>query len=230
MYLGMLVVMMRAHAKNYYVAPVYPILFAAGAVAFQQWFSRSRRTAWLSPALCCAIAIWGAVTVPLVLPVLPPYTTLSYGRKMHLLPLIDPKDESPLPQLLADRLGWHHFVKDVAGVFLSLPPQERKVAGIYCDNYGEASAINIYGPKYGLPLAVSGHQNYFYWGSHGYTGKVLIIIGGKKQEWEKQFASVTEIERVYNPLANHYSNRPIYLCRGEHVPLSADWPNWKDWY
>lgn len=230
MYLGMIVVMMRAHAKNYYVAPVYPILFSAGAIALQQWFSGSRKTAWLSPALCCVIAIWGAVTLPLILPVFPPYATLSYARKMHLLPMTDPKDESPLPQLLADRLGWRHFVKDVAGVFLSLTPQERKETGIYCDNYGEASAIDIYGAKYRLPSAVSGHQNYFYWGSHGYTGKVLIVIGGKKQEWEKKFASVTEIERVYNPLANHYSNRPIYLCRGEYVPLSVDWPHWKNWY
>ena len=230
MYFGMLIVMMRAHAKNYYVAPIYPILFAAGALAFQEWSSGPRKTTWLSPALCCVLAFWGAINLPLVIPVMPPYTTLHYAKTMHLLPESDPPDESPLPPVLADRLGWHHFVADVAHVYASLSPAERAQTGIYCDNYGEASAINVYGPAYGLPTAVSGHQNYFYWGPHGYTGEVLIVIGGRKQALQKQFASVEQIERVYNPLANHFSNRPIYLCRGEKVPLSADWQKWKNWY
>jgi hypothetical protein len=231
MFLGMLAVMMRAHALNYYVAPVYPILFAAGAVANQEWFSASRKTAWLLPALGSVIAVCGAITLPLVLPVLPPYAAAHYFAKVaYLLPNSDLANESPLLQILADRLGWHHFVTDVATVYASLPPKERAQAGIYCDNYGEASAINVYGPRHGLPTAVSGHQNYFYWGSNGYTGQVLIVIGWSKKELQKRFVSVQEIERVYNPLANHFSNRPIYLCRGEKVPLNLYWPLAKDWY
>ena len=231
MFLGMLVVMMRAHALNYYVAPVYPVLFAAGAVALQEWLSASRKTAWLLPALGSVVAVWGAITLPLVVPVLPPYTTVHYFAKiMYLIPKSDLPDASPLLPILSDRLGWHHFVADVATVYASLSPQERAETGIYCDNYGEASAINIYGPRYGLPTAVSGHQNYFYWGSNGYTGQVLIVIGGSKQDLQKRFASVEKIERVYNPLANHFSNRPIYLCRGEKIPLNVYWPHVKNWY
>lgn len=230
MYLGMLLVMVRAHAKNYYVAPVYPILFAAGAVAYQEWFSTSPKTRWLAPAVACLIGIWGAITLPLSIPVMPPHKTLAYAKGMHLLRKSDPTDQSPLPAILADRLGWHHFVADVARVYASLPPAERAVTGIYCDNYGEASAINLYGPEYGLPIAVSGHQNYFFWGANGYTGKVLIMIGGTRKELQKQFASVEKFQRSYNPLANHFSNRPIYLCRGERRSMSEDWSNWKSWY
>lgn len=230
MYIGMLLVMMRAHAKNYYVAPVYPVLFAAGAIAWQHLFGESKKTKWLLPAWCLVMAVAGAVVLPTILPVLPPQLCLRYMRVMHLADENPAIDQSPLAPLLADRIGWHHLVADVAHVYYSLSPEDRATTGIYCDNYGEASAINVYGRKLGLPTAVSGHQNYFYWGANGYSGKILIVLGGSLKDLQSQFASVEVIQRTYNPLANHFSNRPIYLCRGEHIPLTVYWPRAKNWY
>src|SRR5439155_26112240 len=34
--------MMALGAKNYYAGPIYPIMLAAGAVAFEQWFANRR--------------------------------------------------------------------------------------------------------------------------------------------------------------------------------------------
>ena len=52
MYVVLLAIMIHLLAKDYYVAPVYPVLFAAGALAWQNLFSGSRKTAWLLPAWC----------------------------------------------------------------------------------------------------------------------------------------------------------------------------------
>ena len=230
MYVLLLAIMIHLYAKDYYVAPVYPVLFAAGALAWQQTFSASRKTAWLLPAWCVVMAILGAITLPMAIPVLPPYTWIRYTKALHLK---SGKTESattgPLPQFYADRFGWHGMVAEVAQIYHSLSPADQAKAGIFCDNYGEASAIDLFGPEYGLPTAISGHQNYFFWGPHGYTGQVLIIVGEHKEGPEKYCSSVEQAGARDNPLAMPYENRPIYLCRGGRIPLNLYWPHTKSW-
>ncbi len=230
-YLVLLAIMIPLYAKDYYVAPIYPGLFAAGALAWQTAFSASRKTAWLLAAWCVVLIIFGAITLPMAIPVLPPYTWIRYTTDMHMK---SGKTENaatgPLPQFYADRFGWHGMVAELAHVYNTLSPSDRANAGIFCNNYGEASAIDIYGPKYGLPQAISGHQNYFYWGPRGYSGQTLIVVGESKNKLQKYFPSVVEVGRTYNPLAMPYENRPIYLCRGGKMPLSQYWPHAKNWY
>lgn len=231
MYLVLLAIMIHFYAKDYYVAPVYPVLFAAGALAWQQTFSSSRKTAWLLPAWCVAMAVLGAITLPMAIPVLPPYTLIRYTKALHLKSgNTETAKTGPLPQFYADRFGWHGLVAEVAQIYRSLSPTEQSKVGIFCENYGEASAINLFGPKYGLPTAISGHQNYFYWGPHGYTGQLLIVVGQRKQDPEKYCSSVEQVGATDNPLAMPYENGPIYLCRGGRIPLAKYWPHVKNWH
>ena len=72
---------------------------------------------------------------------------------------------SVLPQHFADEFGWPEMVATVAGVYDSLPPDERAETAILAGNYGGAGAIYFFGPHYGLPKAISAHQNYYYWGT-----------------------------------------------------------------
>jgi len=231
MYIVLLAIMIHLFAKDYYVAPVYPVLFAAGALAWQNLFSGSRKTAWLLPAWCVVMVILGALALPMGIPVMSPYTWIRYKQVLDLTSQnTDTAKTGPLPQFYADRFGWHGLVAEVARIYNSLVPADRAKAGIFCNNYGEAGAIDLFGPKYGLPPAISGHQNYYFWGPRGYSGDVLIVVGETKSNVEKYCNSVQQVGEVDNPLAMPFENGPIYLCRGGKVPLSAYWPNVRNWY
>lgn len=230
-YVLFLVVMIHELAKDYYLAPIYPVLFAAGALAWQQMFTPSRKTAWLLPAWCVMLAVFGAITLPMGLPVLPPYTWIRYTTAMHLRSgNTETAKSGPLPQFYADRFGWQAMVAEIASIYNFLPANERHQTGIFCDNYGEAGAIDIFGPKYGLPPAISGHQNYFFWGPRGYTGAELILVGTSKTDADGYCASVEQVGRFDDPLAMPFENGPIYLCRGGKIPLQKHWPQTKNWY
>lgn len=231
MYVVLLAIMIHLYAKDYYVAPVYPVLFAAGALAWQNLFSSSRKAAWLVPAWCVVMLMLGAITLPMGIPVLPPYTWIRYTRALHLTSEnTETAKTGPLPQFYADRFGWHGLVAEVARIYDSLSPADRANAGIFCNNYGEAGAIDLFGPQYGLPPAVSGHQNYYFWGSRGHSGALMIVVGESKADVQQYCDSVQQVGEVDNPLAMPFENGPIYLYRGGKVPLSVYWPQVKNWY
>jgi hypothetical protein len=134
---------------------------------------------------------------------------------------------SEMPQLFADQFGWEEMVAKVARYYHSLPAEERKKTVIYCGNYGEAGAIDFYGRKYGLPPAISGHQNYFLWGTHGATGESVILVGDdpEPEMWE----SLRVVDRTFHPYAMPEENAPIYHGRGLKRPLAEVWPSVKHW-
>jgi hypothetical protein len=135
-----------------------------------------------------------------------------------------------LPQFYADRFGWQNMVATVSSVYQSLPSQERAKCAIYADNYGEAGAIDFLGTRIGLPKAISGHNNYFLWGPRGYTGEVMIVIGGKREDLDKTFAQVEQKATVVNEYAMPFENHlPIYLCRKLRKPLKELWPKVKNY-
>jgi hypothetical protein len=225
-----LVVLVLLKGKNYYLAPAYPMLFAAGAAGFERWTAvRWRR---MRPAyVVVLVAVIGAM-FPIGVPVMSPETTAAYQEKMGITP---PRTErshtAVLPQHLGDRLGWEEMVATVARVYDSLPPEERAKAGVFAQNFGEAGAIDILGRKYGLPPALSGNQNYFFWGPRGYTGEVLIVLDDDDDDLTSLFASVED----KGPVGTHSHAMPyekrmrIYLCRGMKQPLAEFWPRVKWW-
>jgi hypothetical protein len=103
------------------------------------------------------------------------------------------KFTSPLPQILSDRFGWPQMVAGFAARYNALPPDVRARTGIFCGNYGEASAVNILGPQYGLPTAISGHQNYFFWGWNGYTGESMLTLGTTPADYADTYAEVIDL-------------------------------------
>jgi hypothetical protein len=151
---------------------------------------------------------------------------------MHFTPKdSENHDATILPQFYADRFGWQEMVEKVARIYDSLPPQERAVTGIYTGNYGEASAINLFGSQYGLPVAVSGHQTYWLWGPHGYSGQEMIIINGSTlEEMGQYYASCVVAGKLDNPLSMPWEKKPIYLCRGRKSTYEADWKDFKYYY
>jgi hypothetical protein len=137
-------------------------------------------------------------------------------------------DSPKLPQVLADRFGWRELTRDVSTVFHSLTHEEQSKAAIFTQNYGEAGAIDFFGKQYGLPKAISGHNNYWYWGPRGFTGEVLITVGGRKEDHQKGFESV-ELAMVHTSeyAMPFETNLPIYVCRRAKAPVETIWPKVK---
>ena len=232
MYLLFLALMMAMHAKDYYLAPVYPVFFAAGGVVRFLW---ARERAWKNAligvyALILAVSLF--LFVPFSIPVLPPQRFLAYAKAMHITPKDTENHEATiLPQFYADRFGWSDLVTQVNTIYHALPPNEQAITGIFAGNYGQASAINLFGPKLGLPQAISGHQNYWIWGPRGYTGQEMIIISGAKPDEIKPYYASCKIVGVRNnPLAMPWEHGNIYLCYGRKKTYAADWNDLKHYY
>jgi hypothetical protein len=227
-----ILIFMITHGKDYYSAPAYVILFAAGSVATERLIAvRPKWRTVLRPACFIWLALGVVPLLPLVLPVLPIETFLRY--QSHL-PFEVPKTErsfvgETLPQYYADEFPWPGLVAATARVYHSLTPEEQQRAAIFGSNYGQAAAIDFFGPQYGLPKAISGHQNYFLWGPRQYTGDIVILLGSTEREAREQFESVMVAATLDNPYAYRYENRPILLCRGLKWNLQTEWSKVKNW-
>ena len=135
----------------------------------------------------------------------------------------------PLPQEWGDQFGWPELVAQVASIYNSLPPEERSKAAILTGNYGEAGAIDLFGPAYGLPQAISGHQTHSMWGPEEYSGEVVIFLQYSKGFMERHCASYEEAAVHSHPWGMDEENRPIYVCRGLKPSLPELWNDLKHW-
>jgi hypothetical protein len=215
--------------RVYYLYPAFPVLFAGGSVMWEAWLDRPRYQ-WLKLAYPTLMVVFSAVFSPLAIPVLPPEMYIRYTKALHRQPpRIETHRLGPLPQLYADQFGWEEMTATVARVYNSLPPEVRAKTAIFGQNYGQAGAIDLFGPKYGLPPAISGHQNYFYWGPREYTGESVIVMEGQQQDLERRFASVERVASVYHPYSMPYEHFDVFYCRGLKQPLKEIWPQVKNW-
>ncbi|HUR97451.1 MAG TPA: glycosyltransferase family 39 protein [Pyrinomonadaceae bacterium] len=229
-YLFTLLLMILLGAKNYYLVPIYPMLFAAGGVLLEKVSSGLRFREALVISYSFVLGLFGIVFLPMAVPILAVENLIAYQEKLGIEP---PKTEvghnGPLPQHFGDRFGWEGMVEKVAAVYHSLPPHERKKAAIYAGNYGEAGAIDRFGPAYGLPKAISGHQSYFMWGPREYDGSVILLLGSKREEAERNCSSVEVSDLVEHPYAMAEERFSILVCRGLKTPLPELWPKLKHW-
>jgi hypothetical protein len=232
-YLFFLAVMMALHSKDYYVAPIYPILFAAGGIAWEQRFASRRRVVdnriFAFPVMSAVLVVFAILILPLAIPVMRPSTWIAYTKALHLYNAsgnTENQSSGSLPQFYADRFGWQEEVDQVTRIYHSLSPEDQAKVGIVCSNYGEASAINFLG--YGLPIAISGHNTYWLWGPRGATGDVMIVINGATpEEMHKFYDSVQIAGRMDNPYSMPYERRNIYLVRGRRKNVLGDWLSFK---
>ena len=214
--------------KPYYLSPIYPVFLAAGALAFEEYVARKGR-AWIFTTYTSLIVVSGVALLPMFLPLLPPQEYSRIAAKIGINEVkTERQEDTQLPQVLADRFGWRELARDVAQVFKSLNPEDQSRVAIYTQNYGEAGAIDFFGGQYGLPKAISGHNSYWLWGTHGFSGDIAIVVGGRRQDHERAFESVELISVHKADFAMPYENNlPIYLCRKLKAPLGNIWPSTK---
>ena len=222
-------VILTLDPRVYYLYPAYPILFAAGSVTWESWLARWRLKS-IRIGYPVLMLVSGALIAPFALPVLPVRTYLRYGRTLHFQqPAIEKWKLGPLPQVYADQFGWKEMVATVARVYNGLPDDVRAKTAIFAQNYGQAGAIDLFGPAYGLPKAISGHQSYFLWGPRDFTGESVIVLQGRPEKLQDLFASVTKVATVYHPYSMPLEHFDVFYCRGLKWPLREVWPKVKSW-
>jgi hypothetical protein len=227
-----MVCMLTMHGRMYYPAPAYPMLFAAGGLAFGRWFAAVRSGAWLRPAYVGMLLITGILNAPFAyFPLLSVNQYLAYSRWLHFgPPKLENHEMGPLPQIYADQFGWKEMAQVVAEAYYELPSEERNSCAIFGQNYGQAGAIDFFGAKMGLPPAISGHQNYYYWGPRGYSGACMIVMGDQRERLEKLFDSVQFVGHVEHPLSMPYEHFDVFICRKPKFgTLEQLWPKVKSW-
>jgi hypothetical protein len=198
--------------------------------------ARFAQRSTLRTALQFAVVVLAILGIfPLLPVVLPILRVDTYLRYQEHLPISVPRSEhghmgTPLPQHYADEFGWPEMVAATAQVYHSLTPEEQTKAAIFANNYGEAGAIDFFGPNFGLPKAISGHQNYFLWGPRNYTGEIVIVLGSEDPDNDRKFFdSVQVAAELHNPYSVPSERRAILLCRGLKQDLRTLWPSLKNW-
>ena len=174
--------------------------------------STSRRT-FLQTAGALAPAILSGLLLPIGLPVLPAQAAAgSIVWKVR-------KD-------FADEYGWPDLARQVQSVYQGLPDGERGSAMIPAENYGEAGALDLYGPGPGLPQVVSPHLTYYYWAPGRMAPQTVIAVGYSEDQLRPLFADVEQAGTVGNSygVRNEEFGRPIYVCRRPRRPLWLEWP------
>jgi hypothetical protein len=120
------------------------------------------------------------------------------------------------------------MTKTVAGAYEGLPARERSQACVFTSNYGEASALNFLGRKYGLPRAISGHNSYFLWGPDGCTGKTMITVGVPREQIERGYAAVERAATITCRYCMPEENGvPVYVATKPKAPIGRLWPETK---
>ena len=223
------VAIMTLDPRTYYLFPAFPVLFAGGAVLWERWLAEPRLK-WVRAVYGTLMVLAAALLAPTLIPLLPPETYIRYAHATHLQqPQVENHKMGPLPQLFADQFGWPEMAATVAGVYNSLPPDVRARTGIFGKNYGQAGAIDLFGPRYGLPPAISGHQSYFLWGPRSYTGESMIVMEGNQSSLERDYTSVRKVAHVSHPYSMPYEHFDVFYCQGLKQPMRQAWPRMKNW-
>jgi len=193
-----------AHGRGYYSAPLFPILFAAGATV----------TPRRMKVFAIALLVLGFGVAPFVLPLAPINSALFKTAVLN--------------GDFVEEIGWPELVQEVARIWSAIPPEERLRTAIYCSNYGEAGAIDLYGPAYGLPNAIGGVNSYWLRGPGNPPPETVIVLGGHRDRLEKRFNSVTLAGHPPNPYSienEETRDHPdIFICRGLKGSWADLWP------
>jgi hypothetical protein len=202
--LALVVLFLTTGARYYYVAGLYPVCWAAGAVELQ----RLDPARWWRWALSWPVYVLSAVIAITTLPVLP----ISW-----------PTLAKPYSQLL---LGWPEEADTVADAYRALPPASARNTVVVTEWYWDAAAIDRYGPTRGLPHVYSGHRGYWYFGAPPDHSGTVLFVGSDYTYLGRYFTEVRQVATVTTgPMMNLLSRpTPIWLCSGQRAPWSRLWP------
>jgi hypothetical protein len=224
-----IVIVRLGHGKDYYLSPLYPMLFAIGAAALAPMASKGPGKIVAGIAVLSGV-VFSALVAPMALPILSPPVLAAYMRTIGIVPQQQERSfkGTALPQVMADQLGWHDFVRQVEAAWNRIPPEMRARTAIKVENYGEAAALDLYGS--GLPPVVSGHNQYFLWGLRGQHPTNVLTVEGDMEGLKPHCRRATLLGTTWSPYAMTFENgKIIAFCEGVKPSLPTLWPELKNY-
>jgi hypothetical protein len=202
--------------RAYYALPAIALPLAAGVVVADGWWAacathgRRGRRAMVLGALAAGQLAVVAAAGPLVWPVLPTRTMVSLGLWQA--------------SWYKDELGWPELVRQTAGAWRAIAPFERADTAILARNYGEAGALDLYGPRLGLPQALSGHLSFQYWHPRRMPQHHVLAVGFDSATLRRLCRAHRVVARIDNRwrVGNEEEGRTIATCT-LRAPLGALW-------
>jgi 4-amino-4-deoxy-L-arabinose transferase-like glycosyltransferase len=201
-YLVLFVGFLVTGGKSYYLAPMYSALLAAGGVWFEHLSGSWRRSVG-------GLTVFGMVVGLFVaLPLLPVERVRSF----------DPTGE------LGETVGWPELIDQIAAAHELIPADRREEAVVFTGSYGEAGAVDVLGPEAGLPVAASGHNNYWLWGPPAEHGPI-IGVGSVAAGLQPICPNLSPVAILDNPygVENEVADQPLFLCLEPSGQLSEIW-------
>jgi len=222
MFLATFGLLFISKGRGYYVAPAYVMLVAAGAAWWEGWLAQ-RPAAWRQAgqgALWGLVGVGAVVGVVLVKPVVP--------INSALWPIT-----SGVNHEVVEMIGWPDLAEQVAAIYATIPAAQKPRTAIMAGNYGEAGALDLYGPALGLPRVISGANSLWARGYGDPPPETLIVVGFESSQATSMFSGcqlageVTNAYRVMNEESTRHTG--LYLCGGPRRPWAALWPDMQ-WY
>ena len=215
--------------RDYYLAPAYPLLFAAGAISLERLL-RSRHLHWLKPLYLMLLLQGGLLVAPYGLPLLPAsYLKLYAGFLAEYAymdgPLRNSDEElEELPPVFAEMFGWRERAQAVAQVYYTLDDADKEACVIITDNAALAGALRYYGRQMNFPVARCRQGSFFDWGPGDLPGEVVITAGLSLDTLKNRYGFIryqSTVHVEYAPKA--LSDTPIYLCKKPNMSLQEFW-------
>jgi len=222
LFIGLFIFMMLSGtSRSDRLAFAYPAAFTGGALFFENIITRFRLN-WLKPVLIILLAAGVGLALPVILPYFDYETVKAHTKFLGINTEIEKGKKPPLPQLLADRIGWEEKVKLVIDAYNSLPDEDKKHTIVAAGNYGQAGAIELYGKPFNIPPVACSHNTYFMWSKERINGNILVQIDNDDsfEGLHRLFEEVTVHPGIFksNFVSDHENNLVVFICRYPKMP------------
>jgi len=227
MLIGTWVFLVFQKSKPYYFAASFPVMMAAGGVAWE-WWTISKPWRWVRWVIAANLAVGLMVFLPLALPVLSPADLDVYQRRLGLAPTAaEVGHTSDLPQYFSDRFGWENLARTVAGVYAGLPADDRARTVVVGSDYGQSGALEYWSTEFELPPIYGRQNNYWLWGPPPVDeDTVVIAINFDIDDLEEVFQEVSVADVATSPWALEPKIK-VVVCRGLKRPIDEVWADIK---
>ena len=225
LFIGLFLFMMfTGTSRSDRLAFAYPAAFAGGGLFFA-YFIQKLNAKWVAGVLVILLFSGLALAMPIILPYFSYAAVESHVKFLGYNTELERGNKPPLPQILADRIGWEDKFKLVLSAYQSLSEQEKKQTIIAAGNYGQAGALELFGKDYNFPPVVCGHNNYYLWSKERLKGSIIIKLG-----YQSEFKGLTEAfesvdvfpgEYVNPYVTSHENHLKVFICRNSKVSYTV---------
>ncbi len=204
-YATLVVLFIVTGGKPYYLAGMYPVLFAAGAEPMLRWVAAH---AYRRRTLGTVLVISAAISAVVALPIVPAGT-------LHDTPIVAMNYDA------GEQVGWPVFARTIAQAYRAVPASRHPV--VLTVNYGEAGAVLRYRP--GIRAVYSGHNAFWNIARPPDDTRAAIAIGYPESDLRDWFSHVRRVARIDNRLDvdNDEQDRSVWLCEDPTRPWPVLW-------